>query len=281
MKALIVNADDFGIAPEVNEAIERAHVNGILCSASLMVGAPAADDAIARARRLPGLAVGLHLVLVYGRPVLPPERVPDLVDERGEFPTNLARAGVRYFFRPAARKQIETEIRAQFERFAASGLALDHVNAQCHMHVHPTIFDAILRVGREFGMRAIRIPNEPVGAAYRARNDRLGTRLGYATVTGPWVARMRARARRAGIFCNDAAFGVNDAGAMTEPRVLRLLESLPNGATEMLFHPATRPFDGADPVTEDYAWQGELSALVSPRVRQMVDEQRIRLATYG
>jgi hopanoid biosynthesis associated protein HpnK len=281
LKQLIVNADDFGIAPEVNEAVELAHRNGILRSASLMVGAPAAADAVARARQLPDLAVGLHLVLVYGRPTLPPERVPDLVDARGEFPTDLARAGIQFFFRPGVRRQLEDEIRAQFERFAASGLRLDHVNAQCHMHVHPTIFRLVLQVGREFGMRAIRIPREPFATAYRAAGDRFGTRLGYAAVTAPWLALMRARARGRGVVCNDYAFGVNDAGTMTEARVLRLVESLPDGLTEMFFHPATGPFAGADPGTERYAWSGEFAALTSERVRDALDQRHVARVTYG
>jgi hopanoid biosynthesis associated protein HpnK len=246
-----------------------------------MVGAPATDDAVARARRLSKLAVGLHLVLVYGRPVLPPERVPDLVDARGQFPTNLARAGVRYFFRAGIRRQLEDEIRAQFERFAATGLSLDHVNAQCHMHVHPTIFGLILKVGGEFGMRAIRIPREPLAPAYRAAGDRLGARLGYAAITAPWLASMRSRARRSGVFCNDFAFGVNDAGAMTEARVLRLVESLPDGVTEMFFHPATASFAGADPGTETYDWTGELTTLTSDRIRRAVQARQIVNGTYG
>ncbi len=281
MKRLIVNADDFGIATEVNEAVERAYRDGILRSASLMVGAPEAQDAIARARRLPNLAVGLHLVLVYGRSVLPPERLPDLVDERGEFSTNLAHAGAGFFFRTGIRRQLENEIRAQFTRFAETGLRLDHVNAQSHMHVHPTIFRLILRVGSEFRLRAIRIPREPLGAAYRAGGDRLGARLGYAALAAPWLALMRARAKRSGVECNDYAFGVNDAGAMTEARVLRLIESMPDGVTEMFFHPATAAFAGADPGTETYAWSAELAALESPRVRDAMTRYGIASVTYG
>lgn len=266
MKRLIVNADDFGIAPEVNEAIETAHREGVLRSASLMVGAPAAADAIERARRLPALAVGLHVVLVHGRPVLPPERVPDLVDQRGEFLVDLVRAGFRFFLRLGVRAQLAAEIRAQFERFAQSGLTLDHANAQSHMHAHPTVFALMLRVGREYGLRAVRIPREPFG----------GTRS-----IAPWLALMRARARRAGIVTNDYAFGVNEAGALTEERVLQILERLPDGVTEIFFHPATAPFAGADRGTERFQWVEELAALTSPRVRGAITRNGIESVTYG
>lgn len=266
MKRLVLNADDFGIAAEVNEAVELAHREGVLRAASLMVGAPATADAIERARRLPSLAVGLHVVLVHGRPVLDPERVPDLVDRDGAFSTDLVAAGVRFFFRPGIRSQLAAEIRAQFERFAATGLALDHADAQSHMHVHPTVFALLLRIGREFGLRAVRIPREPFG----------GTRS-----IGPWLALMRARARRAGVLTNDWAFGVNEAGALDEERVLQILDRLPDGLTEIFFHPATRAFAGADPGTERFQWSGELAALTSPRVRAAIARQDIANVTYG
>jgi chitin disaccharide deacetylase len=266
VKRLILNADDFGIALEVNEAVECAHRDGALRAASLMVGAPAAGDAIERAQRMPTLAVGLHLVLVNGRPVLPAERVPDLVDERGNFLVDLVRAGVRFFFRRGVRAQLAAEIRAQFERFAATGLRLDHADAQSHMHVHPTIFALVLAIGREYGLRAVRIPREPDG----------GTRS-----IAPWLALMRLRARRAGIICNDYAFGVNEAGSLTEERVLQMLDRLPDGLTEIFFHPATAAFAGADLGTERYRWTEELAALTSPRVRAAIERNGIQSVTYG
>jgi hopanoid biosynthesis associated protein HpnK len=231
-----------------------------------MVGAPAAADAVERAAALPTLAVGLHVVLVNGRPVLAPERVPDLVDRDGAFSTDLVGAGIRFFFRPGVRAQLAAEIRAQFERFAQTGLRLDHADAQSHMHVHPTIFGLIVEIGQSYGLRAIRIPREPSG----------GTRS-----IAPWLTLMRARARRAGLTCNDYAYGVNEAGALTEARVLQMLDRLPDGVTEIFFHPATRAFAGADLGTEGYQWAAELSALTSPTVRAAIERLGIASVTYG
>ena len=231
-----------------------------------MVGAPAFDDAVARARRLPALAVGLHVVLVNGRPVLPPQRIPDLVDSNGFFLTDLVRAGIRFFFQPNVRAQLAAEIRSQFERYAATGLALDHADAQSHMHVHPTVFQTILRVGREFGLHAIRIPREPFGAT---------------NSIAPWLALMRRRARRAGLQTNDYALGVNGAGAMSESRVLEMLDRLPDGVTEIFFHPATGAFADADAGTERYQWREELDALTSAAVRSAIEGRRIESVVYG
>jgi hopanoid biosynthesis associated protein HpnK len=250
----------------VNEAVELAHRNGVLRSASLMVGAPATRDAVERAHALPSLAVGLHVVLVNGRPVLEPRRVPDLVDRDGNFLTELVRAGVRFFFRPDVRNQLAAEIRAQFQCFAQTGLPLDHADAQSHMHVHPTLFALILRIGREYGLRAIRIPYEP---------------LGRTRTIAPWLALMRARALRAGVVYNDYAFGVTEAGALTEERVLQILTALPDGVTEIFFHPALRAFSGADAGTESYQWSGELAALTSAGVRSAIERLGIARITYG
>ncbi len=266
MKRLIVTADDFGAAPEVNEAVEIAHRDGLLLSASLMVGAASAGDAVHRAKRMPNLAIGLHVVVVNGRPVLPAERVPDLVDSEGNFSHDLVRAGVHFFVVPRVRSQLAAEIRAQFEAFAQAGLRLDHVNAQNHMHVHPTVFGLILQIGKEYGMRAIRIPREPRGRTW---------------TIGPWLFLMRARARAAGLCCNDYVLGLNDAGTMTERRVLAMMERLPEGITEIFFHPATGPVAQPDRGARHFRGQDELKALTSRRAADAIAANGITLTTYG
>jgi len=139
VKRLIVTADDFGLSEAVNEAVERGHRDGILIAASLMVAGPAAADAVRRAKAMPSLRVGLHLVVIEGPAVLPPAAIPALVDASGQFPADQFRLGVDYFFRPRIRRQLAAEIGAQFEAFAATGLTLDHANAHKHMHLHPTV----------------------------------------------------------------------------------------------------------------------------------------------
>src|SRR5262249_52979458 len=178
MKQLVVTADDFGLCEEVNTAVEIAHRDGILSAASLMVSAPAAKDAIGRALRSPTLRVGLHIVLVDGRPTLPPEEIPDLVDASGAFPNDLFGAAVRWFFSPAARRQLEREVRAQFDAFRSTGIALDHVNAHNHMHLHPTVLGIVLPLAARFGGRFIRLPFEP--RASGARRPSIGERLATA-----------------------------------------------------------------------------------------------------
>jgi chitin disaccharide deacetylase len=242
-----------------------------------MVGAPAAADAVARARLLPGLRVGLHLVLVDGRPVSPPAEVAELVGGDGEFDRNLARAGIRFFFLPRVRRQLATEIRAQFAAFAATGLALDHVNAHKHMHLHPSVAALIVEIGRDYGMKAVRVPAEPVTVLRRAfPQERYPTPL-YR----PWIERLRRRLERAGLRVNDHVFGLAWSGGMTEERVLRLLPYLPDGVSEIYFHPATAPTLAPAAAMPDYRHRDELAALLSPALKTRIEELGIRPVTYS
>lgn len=251
-RRLIVNADDFGLDVAVNEAVERAHRDGVLTTASLMVGAPALADAVERARRLPALGVGLHLVLADGPAVSPPERIPDLVDARGRFGDRMARDGVRFFFLPRVRRQLAIEIEAQFAAFAATGLPLDHANAHKHFHLHPTVLGLMLSIGARYGLRAVRIPSEP----------------GTAPLLAPWLALMRRRLARAGLLHNDQVYGLAQSGAMDEAAVLAAIAKLPEGLSEIYLHPATH--GGLTPTMHDYRHGDELAALLSPRVARAI-----------
>ncbi|HEY6922657.1 MAG TPA: hopanoid biosynthesis-associated protein HpnK, partial [Steroidobacteraceae bacterium] len=306
---LIVTADDFGIHEAVNEAVSAASRSGVLTAASLMVGAPAAADAVRRARELPQLRVGLHLVLADGFAVLPREVIPDLVDENGRFGDGMWLDGVRYFALPSLRRQLEAEIRAQFAAFARTGLVLDHVNAHKHFHLHPTLLRMIVRIGREFGMGAVRVPREPLwysagrrsaaGGAGASRGGghgrggagdgggggggrtgggggghggvglRLSTLVANAFLL-PWVGLMKARLRAGGIAFNDQVFGLSGTGRLDEEALLDILAKLPPGVTEIYLHPAV---DAGAPITStmsEYRHSAELAALLSPRVADAV-----------
>jgi|SRR5438132_12036953 len=280
MLHLIVTADDFGLDTAINEAVERAYTGGVLTAASLMVGQAAAADAVERARRLPGLRVGLHVALTGGaRPVLAPQQLPDLVDAEGRLPADLAGLGWRLAASSRVRRQAEEEIRAQFRAFAATGLALDHANAHQHYHMHPFVLDRIVRIGRGFGLRAVRVPFEPLwlaravsaGAPRTGRVSSLGWALGAR-----W---MRHRLRREHLACNDYLFGLRRTGRLDEAALCEALQKLRPGIAEVYLHPATR-----SGVREQSAGVGayateEFDALMSPRARQRL--QALRASVGG
>lgn len=263
----IITADDFGLHPAVNEAVETAHRSGVLTATSLMVGAPAVQDAARRARALPGLHVGLHLTLADGRAVLPHHQIPDLVDADNRFHDNMVSAGWRFFALPRVRAQLAAEIRAQFAAFAALGLKLDHLDAHKHFHLHPTVLSLIVRIGRDFGLTAVRVPAEP--------------RLTLTRLLTPWLALMRARLRTAGLDSNDQLFGLAHSGAMDESRLLRIVGQLPPGVTEIYLHPATESGAAIAASMPDYRHRDELQALLSPAVRGALSEAGVMLGGYA
>ncbi|MGX6570705.1 MULTISPECIES: hopanoid biosynthesis-associated protein HpnK [Cupriavidus] len=262
---MIVTADDFGLHPAVNEAVELAHRDGVLNAASLMVGAPAVADAVERARRLPSLRVGLHVVLADGPATLPRARIPDLVDAEARFGSAMALDGCRFFFLPRVRRQLAAEIRAQFEAFAATGLPLDHVNTHKHFHLHPTVLSLILSIGRDYGLRAMRLPREQ-GAPLPLR---------------PWLALLRRRLDRAGIAHNDYVVGIARSGQMDEAALLQALAQLPAGVGEIYLHPAVVSGEAITASMRGYRHADELAALLSPRVRAALERAANRRGGFA
>ncbi len=246
-----------------------------------MVAGDAADDAVARARRMPTLRVGLHVVLVRGRPALPPEQIPDLVDEDGRLSTRLVAAGFAFFFKRKVRAQLRAEIEAQFRRFRDTGLTLDHVNAHNHIHFHPTVLGLILDVGRAFGVPAVRVPYEPFLASWRATREAPVGRLLSAVSYWPLTALMRRRLRRARVAGNDYVFGLNDSGRVDRARLLGYLAHLPDGVSEIYCHPATRRWPEMEPEMAGYAVADELAALTDPAVRARLRQGDIAPVAFG
>lgn len=276
LRRLVVTADDFGAAWPVNEAVEQAHLHGVLTATSLMVGAPAAADAVARAGRLPNLRVGLHLALVEARPVSDPAAIPDLMGADGWFRNDMAALGAEIFFRPAVQRQLEAEIEAQFEAYAATGLPLDHVNAHKHFHLHPTILGAILRIGRRFGMSALRAPVEPRVTLALAEP---AAALSPAWLSGPWAELAQRRMRRQGVRVPDQVFGLRWSGAMTAPRLCGLIRHLPPGLSEIYLHPATSDaYEGSAP---GYGHLEEYRALMDPAVAATARAVGVALGGYA
>jgi chitin disaccharide deacetylase len=281
LKRVIFTGDDFGLALPVNEAIIEAHRNGVLTTASLMVGSRFARDAVERARECPSLRMGLHLVLVEGKPVLDSRSIPDLVDSNGEFLSHLTRAGFKFFFYPGIRKQLEAEIRAQFEAFQRTGFRLDHVNTHNHMHLHPTILHLLLKVGCEFGLRAVRLPNEPPLRSWKASRKLLGSRLVSFAFLWPWIKLMKMRLQKAHVSCNDFVFGMADSGAMTLDLVLRMIRNLPDGVTEIYMHPATGRSPELDRTMPNYRHEDEFTALLSKLLFDAMSALQIKRIAFG
>ena len=267
-RRLIVNADDFGRSAAINEAVIRAHRDGILTTASLMVNEPAFDEAVQLAKANPRLGVGLHLTLLMGRATLPPAQIPGLVNARGEFSNTPAATGARYFFRRELRQQLRAEIHAQLARFRATGLTLDHVNGHLHLHLHPVVFSILMEDAATLGITHLRLTREPFWMDVPLASGNRLYRASHAMIYFCLSWNAQARLRRNKIRHTQRVFGLLQNARVNEDYVSKLLPILPPGDSELYSHPSLDEF------------RHEFDALVSPRVKALVAAEKIQLIRY-
>ena len=267
-RRLIVNADDFGLSSSVNAAVIQAHRNGILTTASLMVNEPGCAEAVRLAQENPRLGTGLHLTLLMGHSALAPAAIPGLVNARGEFSNSPVGVGMNYFFKGKLRSQLRAEIHAQFEKFQATGLKLDHVNGHLHLHLHPVIFSILMEDAGKLGIRHLRLTRDCLARSRRMASGRWFYRVSHAGIY-EWLSnRARRPLEQRGIRHAQITFGLLQDSQVDEDYILKLLPELPAGDSELYSHPSLDKF------------KHEYEALVSPRVKALVAAQGIQLIRY-
>lgn len=267
-RRLIVNADDFGRSASINEAVIRAYREGILTSASLMVNEPGCAEAVRLAKENPRLGVGLHLTLLMGHAASSPTQIPGLVDEQAKFSNAPAATGARYFFRRELRAQLQSEIHAQFARFHATGLPLDHVNGHLHMHLHPVVFDILMRDAAALRITHLRLTREPFWVDVPLATGNRLYRATHAMIYFCLSWNACARLRRGNIRHAQRVFGLLQNMRVDEAYISKLLPILPPGDSELYSHPSLDDF------------RHEFDALVSPRVKALVASEKIKLIRY-
>ena len=280
-RRLIVTADDLGISSEVNEGVVQAHRRGLLRFASLMVAGDAAGEAVERVREeSPGLGIGLHLVLCRGRSVLAPAHLGGLVDEQGKFPDDPVACGLRYFFDASLQAPLERELRAQFERFLSFGFAPGHVDGHLNIHAHPVVFPLAVRLAREYGFTRVRLPGGEFwrSAAYSWRPALKQVAEGSVfSLLRRYLSRAFADPR---VEIVDRTYGLLRSGMMKEAYLLSLLAGLPEGTTEVYFHPSADPATAVTqrPTAGHHTFT-ELEALTSPSVRALLEREGVELVS--
>ena len=267
-KRLIVNADDFGLSASVNAAVIRAHREGILTSASLMVNEAGFDEAVKLAKENPKLGVGLHLTLLQGRSTLPPEKIPGLVNSRGEFSNSAVAAGMKYFFKPSLVEQLRAEIHAQFEKFHSTGLPLDHVNGHLHLHLHPVIFKILMDDSEKLGIRHLRLTRDCLARSRKISSGHFFYKVSHTAIFECLSGRARKTLAGKKIRHAQITFGLLQDSRVDENYILQLLPELPPGDSELYSHPSLGEF------------KHEFDALVSPRVKEMINKLGVGLIRY-
>lgn len=282
MKSLIVNADDFGMTAGINRAVIEAHTRGILTSTTLMANMPAFEDAVRLAKEHTALGVGLHFNITQGIPVAEPSQVSSLLNERGEFLGTSTQLLRRYVTGKLKRPEVEIELRAQIEKVLKAGLRLTHVDSHKHAHALPPVCEVIANTIGDYGVRAMRTPREHgrfVGLNVPAK---LMAQSVTAFALAQLCRRSESMLHRFGVKTATAFFGITHTGFWTKQWLLGLLESLPDGFSELMTHPGYVDRDLYQAQTRlQVSRQQELSLLIDADVIRAVAEFNIRLTHFA
>lgn len=262
--AFLLSADDFGLETQTNQAVIKLHQAGVVQAAGLMMGEAGTEEAVALAKANPSLQVGLHLVLVDGKSVLPYAEIPDLIDFSKNFPRDPALTWFSYFFNRKLRRQLEKEIHAQFEAFRRTGLPLSHVDGHHHQHLHPSIFKWVVKLAKTHGARWIRVPRESLNiwgrsAPHPSLLKRLHGMIYYGLTRGKksWMS-------REGFLTFDGVFGFLETHAISKDYILNLLAIDPPGLHELYTHPGAK-------------WNHDEEILIDPEIQRALKAKKLPL----
>jgi chitin disaccharide deacetylase len=286
MKQLIVTADDFGLTEKVNEGIIEAHRDGIVTTTSLMANGGAFEDAIARARETPGLAIGVHLNLTQGPTISAKHLVPSLVAGDGQMKTTPIALGKKIAIGKISLQQAELELRAQIEKILAAEVIITHLDGHKHIQLLPGVFEIVLKLAREFGIKAIRCAPEPGGPRMllqeARRTGKSGVKqFGFARAFSLLARKARPKLKRAGLLTPRYFLGITQTGFLDITELTRILNNLGDGTTELMTHPGYADAALAQTPTRLLKQrEQELGLLLNPIVKQLIARKDIQLISY-
>lgn len=276
MVKLVVNADDFGLAPGINQAVSDAFRNGILRSASLAANGQAFEDALEVARANPGLGVGVHLVLVGESALAPADQVQGMCTAEGSLPRTFHQFALGLLAGRFGLPQVMAEARAQLARIAGAGIKLTHLDTHQHLHCLPQLLPSLLNLAKEFGIPVVRTPRERCMAPTRAGFGRRFLVSGVEAL----ASKIPAAARAAGLRTPDGFWGFRCSGALDTTALESIIRSLTPGVHELMVHPAMASPELNARYAWGYRWEQELAALKAPQILDAIRSNHIRLANF-
>ena len=288
VRNLIVNADDLAWAEGVNRGIAEAHRNGIVTSTTILANGTAFASAVELVKATPSIGVGVHLNLSDGKPVSPPETVPSIVNDRGEFKGGPEALLLRVARRNLQLNEVEIEWERQIQKVVNAGIQPTHLDGHKHVHMLPGMFEIVLRLAKRNNIAAVRISHE--GSSLRAalssgekQNIPLVMKQGVQARVLKLLARdARALAEAPGIASTDYFCGIAQTGELTIEGMKCLLQNLPEGTTEMMCHPGFMDKELEESATRlQDSRELEVQILTSPDIRNLVASQGIRLIDYA
>jgi hypothetical protein len=278
---VVFHADDFGLTAGVNAGIVEAYERGVLRSTSLMVTAPGFEDAVARAKATPGLDVGVHLTLVEEAPVLPPDRIPSLVRD-GRFWPSHGTVGLRWLARRWRSEEACAELRAQLDRFAATGLIASHLDGHQHLHLLPEVFAGVAAEARRCGIRFVRSTlADPLPDGSPSRAAALLALRGVG-----WLAARRAASADRRSLAPFLTIGfLHAGGTLTSARLLGVLDRLrrrrPDAIVEVMLHPGLPDDESRRRYGHwRYQWDKDFALLVDPALPDELMRRGVELTSF-
>ena len=278
-RRLIVNADDFGLTLPITEGTIDAFERGILTSASLVATGAAFDRAAQYAATHPDLDSGVHLMIVQGEPVLPPDNVPSLVQQDGKFLPGYGEFMARYLSGGVRDEEVEAEWTAQIARVRGAGVRMTHLDSIQHLHLVPGLFRIALRIARANGILAMRFPRVPT-VLRRAEKGTVRRSLEFLPLRLMEQSNL-PYLNSSGIRTPDRFFGFHSAGHLDQKALRSVLFGVPQGTSELVCHPGHGEPDSSPIVAWEYEWRAELEALTSPESRRIIESQGIELTTFS
>ncbi len=283
MRRLIVNADDFGFTSGVNQALVKAHTDGLVTSATVMAEGRAFCEIEELAKQLPKLGTGCHVVLIDGRPVLPPARVPSLT-QAGQFRDGLKTFAARAFTGQLDPTEIAAEAMAQIQRVQAAGVCVSHFDTHKHTHIFPKVLGPLLLAAAKCGVRAVRNPfgpRFPLRLVELLKRPNLWARWVEMRVLETSAAQFRKAVRREGFVTPDGILGIEVTGTLDETLFATIATTVPEGTWEFVCHPGYNDSDLQSAKTRlRESRELEIRVLTSSRTRENLMRQGVELISY-
>jgi len=282
LRRLIINADDFGLTLGVNRAIVEAHTNGVVTSATMMANAATFNNALHLTQSTPTLGVGCHIVLVDGKPLLPPDQIPDLVEPgTPHFHRSLSTfigLALRNLIHP---DQIEAEATAQIRKLQTAGIQVSHLDTHKHTHMFPQVLHPLLRAARACGVSAVRNPFEPVRVSLLKQSPRIFKRWLEVKALRTLVDKFLRATKQAGISTPAGTLGIAATGILDEKLFNLIVSHIPEGTWEFVCHPGYNDADLQEVQTRLRESRAqELRILTSANIRQALGKRGIELVSY-
>ena len=277
MKKIIVNADDFGRHELINRTVERAFNFGCLKSATLMAGGIAFNDAVDVAKKNSGLGVGIHFTLANGNPVLPPEEIPSLVTADGIFHGDYVKFLKRYLSGKISLAEVRSELAAQLEKILNAGLTLTHFDSHQHLHHVPGIIEIVLSLAKTAGIRCMRVADTKLFDGELDSLGKLFGRLGLGS-----LAKFAAYMAHKKNFATPEHFaGIVAGESVDEKFLLKLIENMREGTTEVMLHPGTDNKILRDFCSWEHDFEAELNAVTSEKILNALTEKNISATNFS